>query len=90
MCEEFFAEQSINTKRAIIDVLIELNKAVDKHPEWPKDPIHAAAIVSEESGELVRASLQFTYENGKPSDMNEEAVQTAAMGIRFLLNNHLF
>ena len=32
----------------------ELIRARDKFPKWPVDPIHAAAIVSEEAGELVQ------------------------------------
>lgn len=65
----------------------ELERATTIHPAWPTDPIHAAAIVQEEAGELVKDALQFTYEPEKDkqiSDMASEAVQVAAMAIRFL------
>lgn len=72
---------------AVIDeVLRELDRAVDTYPQWPTDPVHAAAVVAEESGELVQAVLQCTYQPGK-SDIHHvriEAVQTAAMALRFL------
>lgn len=68
------------------DVQHELDEALRKFPEWPTDPIHAAAIVAEECGELQRAVLQLTYEPGKTSrlEVMQEARQTAAMAIRFL------
>lgn len=62
----------------------ELISAMDKFPEYPKDPIHAVAIMSEESGESVRAALQCVYEEGKVKDLHQELVQTAAMCIRML------
>lgn len=71
---------------AIISILKELSKAERKHPNWPKDVIHQAAVVAEESGELTRASLQFVYEDGEIQNLRTEAIQTAAMAIRFLIN----
>ncbi len=65
-------------------VLAELHHAEFLHPNWPDDTIHAAAIVAEESGELVRAALQHTYEEGSAAALESEAIQTAAMAIRFL------
>jgi NTP pyrophosphatase (non-canonical NTP hydrolase) len=64
----------------------ELARAKAKFPWWPVDPIHAAAIVNEEAGELIQAALQFTYEEGTHSAMFDEAVQVAAMAIRFIEN----
>ena len=70
----------------------ELHAACNCNPDWPTDPIHAAAIVSEEAGELTQASLDDTYpssnHHGKDTHarMEQEAIQTAAMAIRFLLN----
>lgn len=67
-------------------VFSELEKAEQKHPGWPDDKIHAAAIVAEEAGELVQASIDHVYKENNIEKMKHEAAQTAAMGIRFLLN----
>ena len=73
--------------RAITEAIQkELARAKAKFPWWPVDPIHAAAIVNEEAGELIQAALQFTYEKGPHVAMFNEAMQVAAMAIRFMEN----
>lgn len=94
MCIDFFSKQPVELQQWLVTVVIELNNAKQKHPAWPITPeraykpkgdyIHAAAIVSEEAGELTRAALQFHYEGGRFYDMHKEAIQTAAMALRFL------
>lgn len=64
----------------------EMDRAKQKFPWWPEDLIHAAAIVAEEAGELMKATLQNRYENGSIEKMKKEAIQTATMAIRFLEN----
>jgi hypothetical protein len=73
--------------REFIDLLFdEAEKAEEKFPGWPTDPIHGAAIVAEEAGELQKAALDFFYGRHEGMDeMKKEAAQTAAMGLRFLL-----
>jgi len=72
-------------QEALLAIIEEYFRAKRKHPNWPtNDAIHAGAIVSEEAGELIRACLQFTYENGKEENMHKEAIQTGAMALRFL------
>lgn len=68
------------------DILRELERAEGLYPTWPTDQVHAAAIVAEESGELVRAVLNESYHGASPEDSDREAVQTAAMAIRFLMH----
>ena len=68
------------------DIIIEYQRAIDLHPRWPEDKIHAASIVCEESGELIRATLRNIYEGGKPIEMETEAIQTGATVLRFLTN----
>lgn len=68
------------------EICEELFRAERKFPYWPDDIIHAAAIVNEESGELIRAAIQFTYEDGEIEEVKKEAIQTSAMCIRFLKN----
>ena len=72
----------------VSDIVAELERAERKFPGWPVDPVHAAAVVVEEAGELQQAALQFTYEGGGFDAMCKEAVQTGAMALRFLLNAH--
>lgn len=71
---------------AVRAVLDELERATSKFPTWPTDPLHAVAVVSEEAGELVKAVLQAAYEPHKstPEDVATEAIQTAAMALRFI------
>lgn len=73
----------------ILDTVVkEIESATEKFPTWPTDPLHAVAVLGEEYGELQKAVLQFVYEPKKSSreHIEEEAIQTAAMAIRFLLS----
>jgi len=74
----------------ISEVLEEVERATSKFPTWPTDPLHAAGVLQEEAGELMKAVLQGTYEPHKLSsaydEVRKEAVQTAAMAIRFLMS----
>ena len=67
-------------------VFDEIERAIAKFPTWPTDPLHALAVLGEEFGELTKATLQAVYEPHKSSmaDVREEAIQTAAMALRFV------
>lgn len=73
--------------RVITDVLEELEGAADKFPTWPTDPLHAVGVVNKEVGELAKAVLQRVYEPEKnpPGAVRDEAIQAAAMLIRFMI-----
>lgn len=73
--------------RVIADILAELQRAGAKFPTWPVDPIHAATVVGEEAGEILKETLQAVYEphKGTMDHARAEAIQTAAMAIRFVL-----
>lgn len=66
----------------------EFTRAVEKFPTWPTDPLHAVAVLNEEVGELNKALLQQVYEPHKqrPEDVRKEAIQVAAMALRFALS----
>jgi len=67
------------------EVIRELERATKKFPTWPTDPLHALAVLGEEYGELTKAALQLTYEPEKVTheELQKEAVQVAAMALRF-------
>ena len=69
-------------------VLFEIERAMAKFPTWPTDALHALAVLGEEYGELNKAVLQGVYEPHKqePTAVRKEAVQTAAMALRFLMS----
>lgn len=72
---------------AIEATMDELTAACMKFPTWPSDPLHALAVLGEEFGELTKAVLQAVYEPHKsnPAHVRAEAIQTAAMALRFLV-----
>ena len=81
---------STSDLEAMVAVFDELYRARELHPAWPRDAIHAAAIVAEESGELIRAAINREYGRGLDraacdSEMRKEAIHTAATAIRFLV-----
>jgi len=74
----------LNRQQTTAAILNEVARAEQLHPHWPADPIHAAAIVAEESGELVRAALNHVYFGKDAGEIRTEAIQTAATCIRLL------
>jgi hypothetical protein len=81
-------------EKAAEAAMVRADMAARKHPVWPTDPIHAAAIIAEEVGELQREALLLAYEpaNGNPDRLREEALDLAAVALRFLVsvNNYQF
>ena len=71
-------------------ILAELEKANEKHGPMPENHIEAAAVVAEESGELIRAALHHKFEkDGRPeseliNNMITESIQTGAMAIKMI------
>lgn len=61
-------------------------KAKEKWPGWPVDPVHAAAVLAEEAGEVIKAALKYCYEDGDGSDITKEAAQVGAMALRMIDN----
>lgn len=65
----------------------ELEFALQKFPKFPCDPLHAIAVVNEESGEATKDALQWCYESDKNKNsltLKKELIQTAAMCIRMI------
>ena len=75
------------TEEQIIQIMLKgVQEAEAKHPEWPDDIIHCAAIVAEESGELVQACLEHVYEGKEAVLIQNEAVHTLVTAFRLLKN----
>lgn len=75
------------TKDKVIEMIFtELKLAEEKHPCWPDDIIHAAAILAEESGEVVKDALDVHYQGISPENLKIEVAQVGAMAIRMLMN----
>ncbi|MHB8149962.1 MAG: hypothetical protein ACYDIB_07345 [Desulfobulbia bacterium] len=64
----------------------ELRLAEAKHPGWPEDQIHAAAILAEEVGEVVKAAIDHEWAGGSIDEIRKEAAQVGAMALRLLLH----
>lgn len=82
-------EQSItarHTKAVNMAVEHELNKALEKFPKWPTDFVDSVAIMAEESGETVKAALQYKWEGKPKHEIYKEAAQTAAMCFRVMVH----
>ena len=71
---------------ALAQIFSEVERAEKLHPDWPTNPIHQAAIVTEEAGELLQASLNHNEHKGSKKAMITEAIHTTASVIRFLKN----
>lgn len=67
-------------------VLNELQAAKRAWPEWPTDLVYGAAVVAEEAGELVQATLNAHYKGTRRDLAKKEAEQTAVVAIRFIAN----
>lgn len=70
------------------EIVAEVERATAKFPTWPTDALHAVGVVAEEMGELQKEVMQLTYEPHKstPETVRKEAVQLAAMSLRFLMS----
>lgn len=65
------------------EVRREMARALRKFPTWPTDPMHALGVVAEEHGELAKALLERIYADGPVGNVSKEAIQLAAMALRF-------
>lgn len=69
------------------EIKYELLRAIEKHPNYPKNKYEQLAILQEEVGEVTKAVLQLQQEGkGNIDDIKAELIQSAAMCIRMLLN----
>jgi NTP pyrophosphatase (non-canonical NTP hydrolase) len=67
-------------------IITELDRAEAKHPDWPEDLVHAAAIVCEEAGEVLREANSLREGHGRIQELKMELIQTAVTAIRMVKN----
>jgi hypothetical protein len=70
----------------LLEIFDELRVARNKHPLWPDDLVHGAAIVAEQAGGLTKACLQIESKELPRERARQEAKQVAVTAIRFILN----
>lgn len=68
------------------EIETELQRAKEKHPDYPQDIFYQLAILQEEAGEVTKAVLDYHYENDNLDHVKVELIQTAAMCMRMLEN----
>lgn len=56
------------------EIYAEVQRAEELYSNFPVDVVHAAAIVAEEAGELVRAALHAAYEGAGCKEVKREAI----------------
>lgn len=79
-------DQRVRYESISTEIVDEAIRASGIHPQWPTDALHAVSILTEESGELMKAAIEYHYNNGDIEAVREEAVQTGAMALRVLMN----
>ena len=67
-------------------VFAEISRAETLHPGWPENIYEQLAIIGEEFGELQQAALDNDHKAQNTQHIEDEAVQLAAMALRFLFN----
>ena len=76
----------VSEKEIVHKILCEVKRAESVYPDWPTDPVHAGAVLAEEAGEVVKAINNVVTKHKGESDYATEAIQCAAMCVRFLKN----
>lgn len=85
---ERFEELDRPERAALFLIMAELQRAKAVHPRFAKDAVHAAAILCEEAGETARAAIDHYYAGGDVHHIADEAIQTAAVALRLVLELH--
>lgn len=84
--KEFRKEEEQTLEYYIYEIQAELERAESKW-DWEKySLIKMAAVLAEESGEVIRATLQHEDQGGSIEEIRLELIQTGAMVLRMLKN----
>ena len=69
----------------IIGLLMNYEKACIKHPKFANNGLEMCAILTEETGEVSKAVMEYLHGDGSINDIDQELYDTAAVCIRGLL-----
>ena len=74
------------------DAIAELERARQLYPAWPRDIVHAAALMIEGAGEVLKDANNFrwNHKDGTLADVRKGVIQTIAMCYRLLLDTPAF
>ena len=88
MEEQVQPGKGMNFSDAMRLIVQEVYSATSRYPLWPSNLVMAAAIAEEESGEVVKECNTYHWKQGPTTldDIRKEAIQAAAMWIRFLVD----
>lgn len=84
MYEVKFSTETPELATIVFQVLTELTRAKELHPQWPDCNIKRAALVVEEAGEAIREANRMEEGVSFVGELKIELIQTAAMAIRHL------
>ena len=80
-----YGKQSFD--HCLVAVVSELARNEENHPDWPADSACAARIVLKKAQGLVKVAANDSRGSmDDSSEIAEQALQTGAMALRFLLN----
>lgn len=78
--------EAINNYADMENIIGELLRSEEKYRDWPESIDVQAGIVCEKSGDLYIKAQHRNYAGANLNDIRKEAIQTAAVCIRFLKN----
>ena len=79
--------QTMDVNEIFNEILTELDRAESKFPEWPRDIVHAVAILSKCIGECNMDALNlYNHKETDISIIKQRLIETGAMVVRCLRN----
>ena len=80
--------------KCLVAIVSELEQVEREYPDWPENEVDAAKIISDKAAKLLSASSTHSWKEQRDNNLVlNEAVQTGAMVLRFLLgieNGHRY
>ena len=79
--------QTMDVNEIFNEILTELDRAENKFPEWPRDIVHATAILAKCVGECLATAIKlYSRREGDINILRKQFIETGAMVVRCLRN----